>query len=131
MEGSVTIKVIIDKSELDRLQAIEKQHMNCSKNTLVKHGHGCDSILQEEINESECSDTPSASIPKVIINQTENTIGVEEPPVTNEVIIDYIRKRFKHKAKLFLQHIKPFRHQLSWNQKLQTMLFNVDSTVGS
>lgn len=115
MEGSVTIKVIIDKSELDRLQAIEKQHMNCGKNTLVKEGRGCDSILQEEINETECSDTPSASIPKVTLNQTENAIEREEPPLTNEVIIDYIRKRFKHRAKVFLQHIQPFRHELSWN----------------
>ena len=114
MEKSVSMKVIIDKVELDRLLSIEKQHINCQNTVLSKHGSG------DCCNNDPCSssdDPDELKITKVTVTNEPPKISAQpkEESLRESVIVKHIRKRFQVRAAKFLDLIKPYKRDLSWD----------------
>ena len=117
MDCSVTIKILIDKSEYDRLNSIAKAHSECAKSSLTKEGSGvCNPVCKDSIEESECTQNPERTISKQTITQTEEPKSAKSP-VSNQIVADYIRKRFKRRALTVLHKLEAFKKELFWNEE--------------
>ena len=125
MANEVSIKVLIRKSELQRLLQIEKDHAKCiqDSSSVVKSGSGnicskpCTSRSGDLDNsyefrpEDRCDDYLKASLPKEVIIQEAPIVPrqlseqTNSPKLSDSVIISYLRKRYQVKGRKFLKKL--------------------------
>lgn len=112
--------MLIDQSELEQLLKIKRIHEEeCSRKAILKSGSGeCSSCNKPSSanNEEICHASSENIEPKQVISETVEAQSADNKrdSIDTTDIINHIRKRYRAKARLFLDALKK-ENEIEWN----------------